>query len=367
MNKTSIMIIIALVVFGTLVSFNASFAEQHNLVFYGRGVTDQESKFPVESIRTIINYNTAVIIHPSTKGIEVVRMNIRPSDVCVQYNPTICLDGIVSEAKNTDAHNVGDKISITIDLKGKREVISFTSGVMRGESIAINFSQTIMRLDGPLEIVLTQEGGIAGVQKAVTIDLSSAQLAKDGSMIPLDDDSVNKIVNTIKKIKFFDIDDESYPPIKGSADYFTYSIKITQNVFQKTISLTDTSKDVPKTLTELKDVLMQVSHDASSKPSVDTKQVTLAKTFVTTAPTFAFDGIGDSLKVNDVKVLESYPEQFVITISFDSLHGGYGDRSEQVMTQAISSHVIVVTVVDGKVISAIIDDTWDELNQKTKK
>jgi hypothetical protein len=34
------------------------------------------------------------------------------------------------------------------------------------------------------------------------------------------------------------------------------------------------------------------------------------------------------------------------------------------MTQAITPHTIVVTVVDGNITSAIMDETWDEINQK---
>jgi hypothetical protein len=45
-----------------------------------------------------------------------------------------------------------------------------------------------------------------------------------------------------------------------------------------------------------------------------------------------------------------------------SLHGGYGDRTDQIVTEAITPHVIVV-IVEGQVISAIMDDRWDELNQ----
>jgi hypothetical protein len=93
----------------------------------------------------------------------------------------------------------------------------------------------------------------------------------------------------------------------------------------------------------------------------------IAKDFVMTSPTFAFDGIKDSIQVEDVMIRESFPEQYVVTISFDSLHGWYGDRTNQMVTQAITPHVITVTVVSGQIVSAIIDDVWDELNQASIK
>jgi hypothetical protein len=91
----------------------------------------------------------------------------------------------------------------------------------------------------------------------------------------------------------------------------------------------------------------------------------LAIGFVRNAPTFAFDGISESIMVEDVMILESFPVQYVVTINFESLHGGYGDRTGEILTQAITMHTIIVTVVDGQIISAIIDDVWDEINQET--
>jgi hypothetical protein len=64
-------------------------------------------------------------------------------------------------------------------------------------------------------------------------------------------------------------------------------------------------------------------------------------------------------------ILESFPVQYVVTINFESLHGGYGDRTGEILTQAITPHTIIVTVVDGQITSAIIDDVWDEINQET--
>jgi len=71
----------------------------------------------------------------------------------------------------------------------------------------------------------------------------------------------------------------------------------------------------------------------------------------------------ESLIGGDITIRESFPPQFVVPIDFDSLHGGYGNRTEQIVTQVITPHTIRVTVVNGMVTSAIIDGKWDELNQ----
>jgi hypothetical protein len=182
----------------------------------------------------------------------------------------------------------------------------------------------------------------------------------------LDEDSISEITRSIKKIKLFDVDEETYPPMEGSADYFTYLIQISHGPIQKTVSWTDTSETIPEKLNALKDVIIKTSSNAqTSEPAPDVLQAELAIDFVRNASTFAFDGIDDSLTVEGVMILESFPVQYVVTINFESLHGGYGDRTGEILTQAITPHTIIVTVVDGQITSAIIDDVWDEINQET--
>ena len=92
--------------------------------------------------------------------------------------------------------------------------------------------------------------------------------------------------------------------------------------------------------------------------------VAVALHFLRNGPTYSFDGIPETLRVVDVKILESLPVQYVVTIAFDSRHAGYGDRTGQVLAQVITPHEVVITVVEGKVIRAVIDERWDELNQR---
>jgi hypothetical protein len=89
-----------------------------------------------------------------------------------------------------------------------------------------------------------------------------------------------------------------------------------------------------------------------------------AKDFIVNAPTFKFDGIPESLNVTSAIVLESYPPQYITTITFESRHAGYGDRSGRVLAQVITKHIATVRVVEGNVISAVLDNQWDEINQK---
>lgn len=359
MNKKSALIVCGLTILFAMPHQNHIFAEQNALMFYGKGKM-VEGPLPGEVIRTLINNDEATIIHSGTTGIEIVRMNIKPSELCIQTEDTLCFEGIVTQAKNVIAHKVGDEIGITLALKNKKEIVSFISGTISGASVTINLSKITMRLNEPSVISLTQEGGIAGIQNKITIDTTTWELAQNGDVIKLDADSINTISNTIKKLKFTDADEENYLPAEGSADYFSYSLKISQGTLQKTIVWTDTSENVPKTVLAIRDAITEATHiDLEESP-----QVQIAKNFVVSSPTFAFDGMTDTLTVLDEVILESFPEQYVITIGFTSLHGGYGDRTDQIVTQALTPHVIIVTVVRNEVVSAVIDGKWDELNQQ---
>jgi len=92
----------------------------------------------------------------------------------------------------------------------------------------------------------------------------------------------------------------------------------------------------------------------------------MAIEFVERSPTFSFDGIPGSIEVVDVVAAESYPVQYFITVAFECSHAGYGDRTGQVLAQVITRHVMRITVSDDRVLSAVIDGQWDEVNQREK-
>ncbi|MEW6588204.1 MAG: hypothetical protein AB1299_03455 [Thermoproteota archaeon] len=359
MNKKSALIVFGLAILFAMPHQNHIYAEQNAWMFYGKGKM-VEGPLPGDVIRTLINNDEATIIHLGANGMEIVRMDIKPSELCIQTETTLCFEGIVTQTKNVIAHKVGDEIRITLDLKNKKEMVSFISGAISGASVTIDLSKITMRLNEPSVISLTQEGGIAGIRNEITIDTTTWELAQNGNVIKLDANSINTISSTIKKLKFTAVDEENYLPAEGSADYFRYSLKISQGTLQKTIVWTDTSENVPKPVFAIRDVITGATHiDSEESP-----QVQIAKDFVVSSPTFAFDGMPDTLTVLDEVILEPFSEQYVITIGFTSLHGGYGDRADQIVTQALTPHEIIITVVENEVVSAVIDGKWDELNQQ---
>jgi hypothetical protein len=90
----------------------------------------------------------------------------------------------------------------------------------------------------------------------------------------------------------------------------------------------------------------------------------IAKHFIMNAPTYAFDGIDGTLLLIQTTSLESWPVQYVVVISFESSHAGYGDRPGEMIAQVVTTHVATVKVVNGEVVQAVIDDAWDELEQR---
>jgi hypothetical protein len=92
----------------------------------------------------------------------------------------------------------------------------------------------------------------------------------------------------------------------------------------------------------------------------------IALAYLKVAPTFKFDGIKGSVKVVESWQAQTfaYPSFWQVTIEFDSKHAGYGDRTGQLLADVITHHTIRIHVTEGKVSMAIIDNKWDELNQK---
>lgn len=89
---------------------------------------------------------------------------------------------------------------------------------------------------------------------------------------------------------------------------------------------------------------------------------TVAMTFIKEGPTFRFDGVEDSVKVERI-LATGRAYTWEVHVRFECLHSGYGDRTGKVILPVITSHLAKVVVERGRVVSAIIDDKWDELDQ----
>ena len=89
----------------------------------------------------------------------------------------------------------------------------------------------------------------------------------------------------------------------------------------------------------------------------------IAREYLVNSPTFAFDGIEESVELLAVKTMRC-PCCWGFVFEFDCRHPGYGDRTGLVLAEVITAHTATVVVMEGEVISGIMDDKWDMMEQK---
>jgi len=94
------------------------------------------------------------------------------------------------------------------------------------------------------------------------------------------------------------------------------------------------------------------------------KIIDFTRQFIITGPTFSYDGIPNSLEIEIVSADDS-DSKFLLKGKFNTLHAGYGNRENLDLSEDIVLHTIIISIVDEKIISAVIDNQWDELNQIT--
>ncbi|MBD3260842.1 MAG: hypothetical protein GF334_04065 [Candidatus Altiarchaeales archaeon] len=94
------------------------------------------------------------------------------------------------------------------------------------------------------------------------------------------------------------------------------------------------------------------------------KSLNRAREFVRNSPSYAFDG--GNLRFIDSSNLECrYCWRY--DFAFDSLHPGYGNRSNHDLKQLITPHNVSVVVEWGVVVWARIDSEYDMINQRKIK
>ena len=74
--------------------------------------------------------------------------------------------------------------------------------------------------------------------------------------------------------------------------------------------------------------------------------------------TYAFDG--SDLELVNERELEN--NTFEFAFDFQSASAGFGDRTDQMTAQVITSHTVVVVVDSGEVVSAITDGVYSEID-----
>jgi len=177
---------------------------------------------------------------------------------------------------------------------------------------------------------------------------------------PISQEQFESIVNSFIDVDFFSFKDE-YNPSTPVADAGTGKITFSVQGNQKTITIDPYyfDEDVPDTLNQLNEKLISMITFAQETSGEDAKKI--AELWIKNSPTYKHDG--SDLKLISQIELESFPVQHQLIYTFNSKTAGYGDRTGQITAQVITPHNIIVTVVSGRVTSAVIDGKWDEMSQ----
>ncbi len=136
-------------------------------------------------------------------------------------------------------------------------------------------------------------------------------------------------------------------------------ITFAANGKSKTVTTYNVNDYMPSGLIRIREKLQETVEFTRTLDESQVKE--LAESWIRGAPTYTYDGSG-LVFVNYIQQ-ESYPVRHVLTYTFTSSHAGYGDRSGKVTAQVITEHTIIITIIDGRVDSAVIDGKWDEKGQ----
>jgi hypothetical protein len=103
-----------------------------------------------------------------------------------------------------------------------------------------------------------------------------------------------------------------------------------------------------------------IPNDPTTSYGIHNEALTLAKQFVMDDPTFKFDGMPETLKVE----LDEDGDPVIATVDFTSRQAGYGDRTGMMLAQVLTPHRCVLEISNSQVRSAVMDGTWDMIGQK---
>ena len=95
-------------------------------------------------------------------------------------------------------------------------------------------------------------------------------------------------------------------------------------------------------------------------PAGSSASVQAAEDFVLNSPTFRFDGMEETFKLESSREIKFCPGCYEYTFYFDSRHPGVGDRTGVELRDIITPHRVVVNITyETNVVMGVMDDSWD--------
>ena len=101
----------------------------------------------------------------------------------------------------------------------------------------------------------------------------------------------------------------------------------------------------------------RLANDLFKKTQIETKDVA-EKWIMEKSPTYVFDGVNLVFIENKKGSCETCS---LFSFSFESRHGGYGNRDGLTLTQVVTPHAIEVETKDGMITRAVVDGKYNEL------
>ena len=142
-------------------------------------------------------------------------------------------------------------------------------------------------------------------------------------------------------------------------------LKVLQVITEHTAVVTVVEGEVTEAVLDgtwdmINQAVIQGEGSPSANEVTEEESLDIAREFVLNSPTYRFDG--ENLVHVETLALRC-PSCWQVVFKFTCRHAGYGDRSKLKVLQVITEHTAVVTVVEGEVTEAVLDGTWDMINQ----
>jgi len=263
---------------------------------------------------------------------------------------------------------VGDTIAYIVDEGSYAEIMV---GDVIKASLQKDLRIDVIYIERKKSLIIWERsGGFIGLDEKIVINEDgiisyNSSLFGDGKMELLREE----YEQLVGKLNYF-TGDVSFDARPDVADYYIYRITIKSALGTRVIEWVDgwaSKEPVPREVGEIElhflSIVERLCNDDSTQ-SAGERAEQIAKEFIVQAPTFKFDGLIETVNIIETRILESFPVQYIVLIEFESRHTGYGDRTGQFLPQVITSHHAEIKVVNDNVLSAILDDQWDEINQK---
>jgi hypothetical protein len=108
----------------------------------------------------------------------------------------------------------------------------------------------------------------------------------------------------------------------------------------------------------------EAGQNTGSKGISQEESQEIARQYVTSDPTFQFDGMMETLALVNTTTLKC-PYCWEFVYQFDCRQAGYGNRTGLMVAQVITPHTARIVVEEGMITSAVMDSDWDMMAQKT--